>query len=110
MNRGDLYMVDWSPGRGREQTGARPALIIQNDIGNLYSSTTIVAAVTTTIKGSYPFQVIVEPEDSGLPQRSTIKLDQILTVDKERLLNKIGHLSPPMMLKVDQAIRHSLGL
>lgn len=87
-------MVDWSPGRGHEQTGARPALVIQNDIGNLYSSATIVAAVSTSIKGPYPFQVIVEPEKSGLPHRSTIKLDQILTVDKERPLRRVGQSLP----------------
>jgi mRNA interferase MazF len=102
-------MVNFSPGRGSEQKGNRPALIIQNDVGNQYASTTIVAALTTTIK-KYPVTVLIPEGKGGLKERSMVKLAQLLTVDKERLTKKLGYLGEERMLEVDEAIRISLGI
>jgi len=110
IKRGEIYWVDWSPGRGSEQSGLRPALVIQNDVGNKFSPTTIVAALTTAVEKPYPFLVKVSAKESGLPKDSTINLAVILTIDKTRLRNKCGELSEAKMLEVDKAIKVSLGL
>lgn len=110
VNRGGIYLVNWETGPGNEQAGIRPALVIQNDIGNKNSSTTIVAAISTKTGSRYPFQVAVEPKDSGLNEFSIVKLDQILTVSKERLIKKVGKLVEQKMVEVDKAIHLSLGL
>jgi mRNA interferase MazF len=102
-------MVNFSPGRGSEQKGNRPALIIQNDVGNQYASTTIVAAITITIK-KYPVTVLIPEGKGGLKENSMVNLAQILTVDKERLTKKLGYLGEERMLEVDEAIRISLGI
>jgi mRNA interferase MazF len=82
--RGDVWLVNWNPARGSEQAGKRPAfLIIQNDVGNEYAFTTIVAALSTTIR-SYPMNVLLEPPEGGLSKPSIVKTSQILTVSKER--------------------------
>jgi len=107
--RGEIWMVNFSPGRGREQRGIRPALIIQNDIGNQYASTTIVATITTTIK-TYPVTVLVPRGKGGLREESMVNLAQILTVAKERLMKRVGALDKDKMLEVDQAIKISLGV
>ncbi|HHT71577.1 MAG: type II toxin-antitoxin system PemK/MazF family toxin [bacterium] len=108
--RGDIWLVDWSPGRGSEQAGLRPALIIQNDIGNQYSPTTIVAAISTTITKTYPFHVQILPNESGLKGPSTIKAEQIMTIDKKRLVRKVGEISEEKILEVEKAVHISLGL
>ena len=108
--RGDIYWVDWSPGRGSEQAGLRPALVIQNDIGNQHSPNVIVAAVTTAPNKPYPFLVAVSAQESGLPKDSTVDLASIMTVSKGRLRNKGGHLPPAKMAAVDDAICASLGI
>lgn len=108
--RGDIYLVDWSPGRGSEQAGVRPALIIQNDLGNRFSPTVVVATISTKNKKAYPFHVLVSPEESGLPEDSIVKLEQIMTIDKERLIRKVGSLSDKKMEEVEIAIHRSLGL
>ena len=105
--RGEVWMVNFSPGRGSEQKGNRPALIIQNDVGNQYASTTIVAALTTTIK-KYPVTVLIPEGKGGLKENSMVNLAQLLTVDKERLTKKLGYLGEERMLEVDEAIRISL--
>jgi mRNA interferase MazF len=105
-----MYWIDWSPGRGREQAGMRPALIIQNDIGNQYSPTTIVAAVTSRVRRPYPFHVPVTAAECGLSQDSTVLLEQIQTIDQARLQDRIGALSSERMVEVDRALQHSLGL
>lgn len=109
VRRGDIWWLDWSPGRGSEQRGQRPALVIQNDLGNRYSPTTIVSAVTTR-GGDYPFIVLVSAPESGLPRDSFVNLAQILTVDKSRLMRRSGRLDQQKMREVDSAIRISLGL
>ena len=75
--RGEIYWVDWDPGRGSEQTGRRPALIIQNDSGNEYGATTIVAACSTAPKKQYPFLVSITSKESGLPKDCSIEVESI---------------------------------
>ncbi len=106
--RGEIWTVNFNPGRGSEQKGIRPALIIQNDIGNQYASTTIVAAMTTTIK-KYPVTVTVPRGKSSLKEESMVNLAQILTIAKARLVKKVGTLEKDKMLEVDEAIKISLG-
>jgi mRNA interferase MazF len=108
--RGELYLVNWNPGRGSEQAGMRPALVIQNDIGNKHSPTTIVAACSTARAKSYPFTVGITAKESGLAKDSTINLSQIMTIDKRRLEEKIGELSPGKMSAIDEAVKNSLGI
>lgn len=107
--RGEVWRVNFNPGRGSEQKGVRPALVIQNDVGNQYSSTTIVAAITTTVK-KYPFTVPVKKQDSGLSRDSMVNLAQVLTVDKQRLSRKVGEVSHSILAEVDVALKISLGL
>ncbi len=110
VRRGDIYWVDFGTPRGSEQGGRRPALIVQNDAGNLSSITTIIAAITSKIKGSYPFHVEVQATESGLPQDSTILLEQLLTINKDRLLERVGSLSSVKIKEVDNALQVSLGI
>jgi mRNA interferase MazF len=107
--RGEVWMVDFNPGRGSEQTGMRPAFIIQNDVGNQYASTTIVAAITTTIK-RYPVTVVLDRHEGGLKQPSMVNLAQILTLDKTRLMKKLGAVSQARLAEVNAALLLSLGL
>lgn len=107
--RGEVWLVNFNPGRGSEQKGTRPALIVQNDIGNQYASTTIVAAITTTLK-KYPVTVLADRHEGGLKEPSMINLAQILSIDKARLIRKLGTLKPNTMLEVDEALQISLGL
>jgi len=110
IKRGEIYWIDWPPGRGSEQKGKRPSLIIQNDIGNKHSSTTIVAACSTAQEKPYPFVVQVSAKESGLRKDGSINLSRIMTIAKSRLLDKVGELSEAKMAEVDQAIKYSLGL
>ena len=107
--RGEIYNVDWSPGRGSEQTGLRPALIVQNDVGNEFSSTTIVAAISTRRPRAYPFHVAITTTESGLPRDSVVKCEQIQTVDQRRLGELVGLLGENKMREVDVALARSLG-
>lgn len=113
IRRGEIYWVDLSGAKGAEtDTKIRPALIVQNDTGNQYSPTTIVAPITSVKANAkiYPFEVRVTPQESGLQDTSKILLNQIRTVDKARLAGKIGQLSPAKTLEVEKAIRISLAL
>ena len=107
--RGEIWMVNWNPSRGSEQAGRRPALVIQNDIGNQKAPTTIVAAVSKTVK-MYPMNVLLAPPEGGLQFPSMVKTSQIITVAKERLEKRIGRLPPSKMAEVDRAIKLSLNL
>ncbi len=107
--RGEIWLVNWNPSRGSEQAGRRPALVIQNNIGNERAPTTIVAAISTVVK-LYPMNVLVEPPEGGLEGPSIVKTSQILTVAKERLEKRLGLISPEKMESVDLAIKLSLGL
>lgn len=109
--RGDIYLVSFDPTVGAEIQKTRPALVIQNDIGNQYSPITIVAAITSKFDlPPYPTEVIMEPKDSGLKQASAVVLNQIRSVDRQRLIKRIGKASPEVMDRVDRAIAISLGL
>ena len=106
---GEIWLVNWNPAGGSEQAGKRPALIIQNDIGNEKSPTTILAAISTTVK-LFPMNVKIEPHDSGLNRPSIVKTSQILTIDKDRLEKRLGQLDKLKMQEVNAAIRLSLDL
>ena len=111
IRRGDIYYADLSPVVGSEQGGTRPVLIIQNDIGNQYSPTTIVAAITSQIdKPRLPTHVALPVNSGGLEKYSVILLEQIRTIDKSRLLEKVYTLDNDTMSKVNKAIEISLGL
>ena len=105
--RGEVWLVNFNPGRGSEQRGIRPALVIQNDTGNTYASTTIVAAITSTIK-EFPVTVVLPAGEGGLKQRSMVNFAQLLTIDKGRLQKRLGHLGDAVMEKVSEAVRVSL--
>ena len=107
--RGEIWLVNWNPARGSEQAGKRPALVIQNDIGNEHASTTIVAALSTTIR-IYPMNVLIEPPQGGLTKPSLIKTGLILTVSKDRLEKRLGLIEDKKMVEVDRALRLSLAL
>lgn len=109
-SRGEVYYVNWSPGRGSEQSGVRPALVVQNDTGNQYSPTTIVAAISTRLKSPYPFHVAIKAAESGLPQDSVVKCEQIQTIDQSRLGRLAGVLGKEKMREIDLALQRSLGL
>jgi mRNA interferase MazF len=107
--RGEVWLLNWNPARGSEQAGKRPALVIQNNIGNENASTTIVAAISGSVK-IFPMNVKVEPPEGGLDLVSIVKTSQILTVDKNRLEKKLGQLTRETIEKVNQAIKLSLDL
>lgn len=109
--RGDIYYANLNPVIGSEQGGVRPVLVIQNDIGNKYSPTTIIAAITSKIKrAKLPTHVELSATQFDLEKDSVILLEQMRTIDKRRLKEKIAHLDDDIMNEVDQAILISLGL
>ncbi|GFN34306.1 type II toxin-antitoxin system PemK/MazF family toxin [Tepidimicrobium xylanilyticum] len=111
IKRGDVFYADLSPVVGSEQGGIRPVLVIQNDIGNKYSPTTIVAAITSQInKAKLPTHVEISAPEYGLPKDSVVLLEQVRTIDKKRLREKIGRFNDEMMAKVDECLKISLGL
>ena len=110
IKRGELYYADLSPVVGSEQGGIRPVLVVQNDVGNKYSPTIIAAAVTSKInKAKLPTHIELPLGDFGLQKDSVILLEQIRTLDKRRLKERIGELPEVTMSKVDKAILISLG-
>ena len=111
VKRGDIFYADLSPVIGSEQGGIRPVIIMQNDIGNRYSPTVIVAAITSQInKAKLPTHVEISSEDYGLNRDSVVLLEQIRTLDKKRLKEKIGHMTDSDMIKVTKALLISLSL
>ena len=111
IKRGDIYYADLSPVIGSEQGGLRPVLIIQNDVGNKYSPTVIAAAITSQInKTKLPTHIELYAENFGLAKNSVILLEQIRTIDKRRLKEKMGHLDDGLMDRVNDAISVSFGL
>lgn len=111
VKRGDVYFADLSPVVGSEQGGVRPVLVIQNDIGNRFSPTVIVAAITAQIqKAKLPTHVEIDAKKYGFERDSVILLEQIRTIDKQRLTDKITQLDEVMMIRVDEALQISLGL
>jgi mRNA interferase MazF len=123
VKRGEIYWVEFNPVKGSEQGGLRPALVVQQDVGNRYSPTTVVVAITRTVPPkSYPFVVVVEPEESGLPERSAVNCAQIATIQQsgsssrlrpprgEQEVRPIGRLSVEKVTEVDRALKYNLGL
>lgn len=111
VRRGDIYYADLSPVIGSEQGGLRPVLIVQNDVGNRYSPTVIAAAITSrTQKSRLPTHIDVYADKYGLAKDSVILLEQIRTIDKARLKEKMGHLDDNVMAEVNDAINVSFGL
>ena len=111
VKRGEVYFADLSPVIGSEQGGMRPVLIIQNNVGNHYSPTVIVAAITAKIqKAKMPTHVEVSAEKHGLERDSVVLLEQIRTIDKQRLKDKVTQLDYQLMQKVDEALEISVGL
>lgn len=110
IRRGDIFSIDFEPVRGSEQGKVRHALVIQNDVGNQFSPTVIVAPVTTGETARFRVNVAVKSPEGGLSNNSLILLNQIRTVDRSRISHYWGHVSPQTMQKVDAAIKVSLGL
>lgn len=109
--RGDVYWVDFSPARGVEQRGRRPALIIQNDRGNEHSAYTVVAAISSApLPRVYPFTVPLSAGEGGLPRAGHVNCAQILTIDQDRLGDRLGALDDDTMRLVSVALRYELGL
>lgn len=111
IKRGDIFYADLSPVVGSEQGGVRPVLIVQNDTGNKYSPTVIAAAITSQInKAKLPTHIEISAQEYGLSKDSVILLEQIRTIDRKRLREKIGHLDDELMTKVNEALSVSFGL
>jgi len=123
VKRGEIYWVEFDPVKGSEQGGLRPALVVQNDTGNRYSPTTVVVAITRTMPPRpYPFVVVIEPEGSGLPERSAVNCAPIATIQQGGSLGRlrpprgepevrpIGRLNGEKMAAVETAIKYNLGL
>ena len=111
IRRGDIYYADLSPVVGSEQGGIRPVLIVQNDTGNKYSPTVIAAAITSQLgKNKLPTHIPIEARAVGLSRDSVVLLEQIRTIDKRRLKERMGRLDGEMMTAVDNALAVSMGL
>ncbi|HOB09072.1 MAG: type II toxin-antitoxin system PemK/MazF family toxin [Limnochordia bacterium] len=111
IRRGDIFYANLNPVIGSEQGGVRPVLIIQNNIGNKYSPTTIIAAITSKIKkAKLPTHVELSAAEFNLEKDSVILLEQLRTIDKRRLKEKIAHLDDEIMSEIDRALMISLGL
>lgn len=123
VRRGEIYWVEFDPVKGNEQSGLRPALVVQNDTGNRFSPTTVVAAITSRVSSQpYPFVVAIQPAESGLPVPSAVNCAQLATIQQsgaesrlrpprgESEIRAIGQLSPERMAEVDQALRFNLAL
>jgi mRNA interferase MazF len=108
--RGEVFLVAFDPTRGAEIQKTRPALILQNDIGNKHSPLTIVAAITSNVQRQGPTSVVVRKPEGGLDVDSVILLNQIRTIDRQRLIKRLGTLRPETMKQVEQALMISLGL
>jgi len=111
IKRGDVLLVDFEPVKGSEQGKTRPCVVIQNDLGNASSLTTIVAPLTSRTENAYPFTVLIKNREGGLSKDSLVLLNQIRTISiQARVLKKLGSLKSETMKKVDEAIKTSLGL
>ena len=111
VKRGEIYYADLSPVVGSEQGGIRPVLIVQNDVGNRHSPTVIAAAITSQCeKAKLPTHISLPAKNCGLQKNSIVLLEQIRTIDKRRLKDRMGALDPPSMTRVDNALQISFGL
>ena len=111
LKKGEIFLANLEPVIGSEQGGIRPVLIIQNDKSNMHSPVTIAAAITSKIfSKEFPTNVFISKEDSGLDRDSTILLNQIRTIDKLRLIKKVGSLDSYLIYKIDKSLKISLAL
>lgn len=111
VKRGDIFYADLSPVIGSEQGGVRPVLVIQNDVGNKYSPTIIVAAITSQMKkAKLPTHLEIDAGNFGLIKDSVLLLEQIRTIDRKRIRDKIGKCDPAFMKEVDKALEISIGI
>ena len=110
IKRGDIFYADLKEGMGSEQTGTRPVLIIQNDVGNKFSNTVIVLPITSKIKSNIPTHVNIQGFKYGLEKNSVILAEQVRTLDKKRLKQKVGNIDEITLEKVKKAIEISLGI
>ena len=111
VSRGEIYFAELNPVQGSEQGGVRPLLIIQNDIGNTYSPTTIILAITSRLnKARLPTHVTLPAQESGLKKDSVILAEQVRTIDKSRLRQKVATLKEPTMARIENAVAVSIGL
>jgi mRNA interferase MazF len=110
IKRGDIFYADLGDTVGSEQKGVRPVLVVQNDIGNKYSSTVIILPITSKLKNQLPTHVGINGEKYGLDKDSTILAEQIRTIDKVRLKDKIGSLDFSIMVKVKEALKISFSI
>ena len=111
IRRGDIYYADLSPVVGSEQGGIRPVLIVQNDVGNRFSPTVIAAAITSQRgKAKLPTHILLDSHTTGLSRDSVVLLEQVRTIDKHRLKERMGRLDPGSMDRVDEALSISYGL
>ncbi len=111
VKRGDIFYADLSPVVGSEQGGIRPVLIVQNDVGNKYSPTVIIAAITSQInKAKLPTHIELPGDEHGLSKDSVILAEQVRTIDKRRLKERIGHLDDALMTHIDVALKISFGI
>jgi mRNA interferase MazF len=109
--RGDIYLVNFDPTLGSEIRKTRPALILQNDIANSHSPITIVAAISSQFDETlYPTEVLIEPPEGGLNANSVVLLNQIRSIDKQRLIKRLGTVTPQTIQQINQALQVSLGL
>ena len=109
--RGEVYLVNFDPTIGAEIRKTRPALIVQNDVANRHSAITIVAVITSQFDQTlYPTEVLISPPEGGLRTESVALLNQIRSIDKQRLVRRLGNLRPETMERVDRAILISMGL
>lgn len=109
--RGEIYLVNFDPTQGSEIKKTRPALILQNDIANRHSPVTIVAAITSQFDETlYPTEVLVKPPEGGLTENSVVLLNQVRSIDKSRLIKRLGALKPATMQRVERGLQISLGL
>ena len=110
-SRGDIFWVNFEPARGVEQGGRRPALVVQNDRGNRHSSYTVVVAISSAaLPRVYPFTVLLDEGDGGLPRDGHVNCAQLLTIDQRRLEEFVGTLSADKMAEVSDALRYELDL
>lgn len=111
VKRGDIFYADLSPVVGSEQGGIRPVLVVQNDVGNKYSPTVIIAAITSQInKAKLPTHIELPGDEYGLSKNSVILAEQVRTIDKRRLKERIGHLDEILMTNIDDALKISFGI
>lgn len=111
IKRGDIYWVNFGVQKGSEQSGLRPAVIVQNDVGNKYSPITLVCPMTSKVKKQMPTHVVLNPEDCGIEKLSTVLCEQSRIIDKSRLLDKFGEITEPNIIEdINEKIMISFGL